>query len=367
MNNSFRHWLNTLAYPDPVRQQQAKTLQLLLLCNALGTTTILPIAFLAPIGRTGALAIIGATLLLLSTCFVALWLLRHNRFRQAVFSIVFGLTVFLGVMVVGTGINASGATLLGFSLPMTIGALLAGRRLLWATFGLSLALIIGAAILESVAPALTGFAAPKDQNIAGVVGGYLAVGLVLVVVLSRFSTTLYQAIKDGRRREADLQQLKGQLEVTVAERTATLQTALDELASRAAAQEQLISTTQAQRVVIQQLGVPIIPLGTGRLIVPLVGQLDDDRMATVLQRVLEAIVGQSARHVLLDITGVPFVDSAIASALSGVISASRLVGAQTVLVGINPEVAQTLVASGIDVTTLPAFATLEQALQARLW
>jgi rsbT co-antagonist protein RsbR len=70
--------------------------------------------------------------------------------------------------------------------------------------------------------------------------------------------------------------------------------------------------------------------------------------------------------VLLDITGVPFVDSVIAAALSGVIQASRLVGAQTVLVGINPEVAQTLVASGIDVTTLPAFATLEQALAAQL-
>jgi anti-anti-sigma factor len=118
--------------------------------------------------------------------------------------------------------------------------------------------------------------------------------------------------------------------------------------------------------VIQQLGVPIIPLGGGRLLVPLVGELDPERMDLITDRVVQAAVSGSARLLVLDITGVPFLDAATVAELGSVIHALRLVGAQAVLVGINPEVAQSLVASGMDVAALPVFATLEQALGSTL-
>jgi anti-anti-sigma factor len=332
------------------------------LCTTAATSIGLPLPFLAPIGMAAALAIIGSIALVVVACMVALWLLRHNQFYKSVFWAVMGITLFLAIMLVGTGLNSSGATLAGFSVPLAIGALLAGRRVLWITFAVSLAGVLLTLLLEYQVPQVIGFTRPNGDNRAGVVGGYLIIAGLLSIILSRFSTTLYQAIADGRARQEELEGLKQGLEDTVAERTATLQTTLDELASRAAAQERLLATTQAQRAVIQQLGVPIIPLGGGRLLVPLVGELDNERMDLITDRVVQAAVGGSARLLVLDITGVPFVDAATVAELNSVIHALRLVGARAVLVGINPEVAQSLVASGMDVASLPVFATLEQAL-----
>jgi rsbT co-antagonist protein RsbR len=359
---AFQRWLNRLDYADPVQLQQARTLQLFLLCTTAATSVGLPLPFLAPIGTLAALAIIGSIALVVVACLVALWLLRHNQFYKSVFWTVMGITLFLAIMLVGTGLNSSGATLAGFSIPLAIGALLSGPRVLWVTFAASLAGVLLTLLLEYKVPQVIGFTRPNGDNRAGVVGGYLIIAGLLSIILSRFSTTLYQAIADGRARQDELEGLRQGLEDTVAERTATLQTTLDELATRAAAQEQLLATTQAQRAVIQQLGVPIIPLGGGRLLVPLVGELDPERMDLITDRVVQAAVSGSARLLVLDITGVPFLDAATVAELSSVIHALRLVGAQAVLVGINPEVAQSLVASGMDVASLPVFATLEQAL-----
>jgi rsbT co-antagonist protein RsbR len=359
---AFRRWLNRLKYDDSVQQQQARTLQLFLLCTIVATSFGLLIPFFAPIGMAAALAIAASITLVIGMCIVALWLLRRNQFYKSVFWTVIGITVFLSIMMLGTGLNSSGATLAGFCVPLTIGALLAGRRVLWITFAVSMAGVLLTMVLEYVAPQLIGFTRPQGRNEAGIVGGYLIVVGLLCVILSRFSTTLYRAITDGRARQQELEGLKVGLENTISERTATLQEALDELASRAAAQEHLLATTQAQRAVIQQLGVPIIPLGASRLLVPLVGELDAERMNLIADRVIRAAVDSAARLLVLDITGVPFVDAATVAELSVVINALRLVGAQAALVGINPEVAQSLVASGLDVASLPVFATLEQAL-----
>lgn len=366
MYAAFRGWFNRLNYADPVQQQQARTLQLFLLCTTLATSFGLLIPFLAPIGTAAAVAIAVSIIIVIGMCVVALWLLRRDQFYKAVFWTVIGITVFLSIMMLGTGLNSSGATLAGFCVPLTIGALLAGRRVLWVTFAVSLAGVLLTLVLEYVAPQFIGFTRPQGRNEAGIVGGYLIIAGLECLILSRFSTTLYRAIRDGRARQEELERLKAGLEQTVSERTSTLQTTLDELATRARAQEQLLATTQAQRAVIQQLGVPIIPLGGGRLLVPLVGELDAERMELIRERVVQAAVSGAARQLVLDITGVPFVDAPIVVELNALIQALRLVGAQAMLVGINPEVAQTLVASGIEVSSLPAFASLEQALSGQL-
>jgi len=363
---AFRRWLNRLNYDDPVQHQQARTLQLFLVCTIVATSFGLLIPFFAPIGTAAALAIAASIVVVIVMCVVALWLLRRSQFYKSVFWTVIGITVFLSIMMLGTGLNSSGATLAGFCVPLTIGALLGGRRVLWTTFAVSVFGVLLTMVLEHVAPQMIGFTRPQGKNEAGIVGGYLIVVGLLCVILSRFSTTLYRAIVEGRARQDELESLQAGLEATVGERTATLQQALDELATRARVQEQLLATTQAQRAVIQQLGVPIIPLGGGRLLVPLVGELDTQRMDLIRDRVVQAAVGGSARLLVLDITGVPFVDAPIVAEINALVQSLRLVGAHAVLVGINPEVAQTLVASGVEVSSLPAFASLEQALGGQL-
>jgi rsbT co-antagonist protein RsbR len=104
----------------------------------------------------------------------------------------------------------------------------------------------------------------------------------------------------------------------------------------------------------------------GILLLPLVGVINEQRAARILENTLETI-GQAAAEVLImDITGVPVVDTRIASYLIQSIQAAQLLGCESVLVGISPQIAQTLVALGIDFSHITTRATLQQGLAAAL-
>jgi DNA-binding LacI/PurR family transcriptional regulator/anti-anti-sigma regulatory factor len=113
---------------------------------------------------------------------------------------------------------------------------------------------------------------------------------------------------------------------------------------------------------IRELGCPIIPLLPGVLLVPLIGALDSARAQQVIGAVLEAIANQGAQTVLLDVTGVPLVDTQVASSLVQTGQAARLLGAQVIMVGIRPEIAQSIVGLGIDLQHLKIYATLDSAI-----
>jgi rsbT co-antagonist protein RsbR len=114
-------------------------------------------------------------------------------------------------------------------------------------------------------------------------------------------------------------------------------TARDKLAQQLAIIEQ-------QRQVIQEMSVPLLPVGTRTLMMPLVGTLDDNRMRLVLEQALEGVQASRARWLILDVTGVAVIDSQVAQGLVQLVQALRLLGTRVVLVGIRPEVAQSLVA-----------------------
>ncbi|GAB4198650.1 MAG: hypothetical protein OHK0022_18250 [Roseiflexaceae bacterium] len=113
---------------------------------------------------------------------------------------------------------------------------------------------------------------------------------------------------------------------------------------------------------VRQLGCPIIPILRGVLLVPLVGAIDDQRAQQIIEQVLERIGQEQARHVLIDITGVPVVDTQVAAALVRTAQAVGLLGAQVTLVGVRPEIAQSIVGLGIDLARLTTRPTLETAL-----
>ena len=95
---------------------------------------------------------------------------------------------------------------------------------------------------------------------------------------------------------------------------------------------------------------------------PLVGELDSARLNLVQEQALKALNRSSARYLVLDITGVPIVDSQVAQGLLGVEQAARLLGAKVVLVGIRPEVAQTIVGLGLDLQGIRTSSDLQTAL-----
>jgi rsbT co-antagonist protein RsbR len=114
--------------------------------------------------------------------------------------------------------------------------------------------------------------------------------------------------------------------------------------------------------VIKDLAVPVIPISATTLVMPLVGALDTTRLRQVQEQSLQALNRTSARTLIFDITGVPVVDSQVAQGLLMTVRAARLLGAQVTLVGIRPEVAQSIVGLGLDLSDVSTFSDLQSAL-----
>jgi DNA-binding LacI/PurR family transcriptional regulator/anti-anti-sigma regulatory factor len=114
---------------------------------------------------------------------------------------------------------------------------------------------------------------------------------------------------------------------------------------------------------VRELGAPTIPLLSGVLLIPLVGAIDSDRAQQVIVAVLSGVTEHHASVVLLDLTAVPIVDTQVANTLIQAAQAAILLGAQVTLVGIRPEIAQSIVSLGIDLRQIVSQPTLEVALQ----
>lgn len=114
---------------------------------------------------------------------------------------------------------------------------------------------------------------------------------------------------------------------------------------RAALQEQVIA---AQQAALRELSTPLIPLNDTVVVMPLVGAIDTARAQQIMETLLEGIAHHQATVAILDITGVQVVDTQVANALVRAAQATRLLGAQVMLTGISPAMAQTLVHLGID-------------------
>lgn len=123
-----------------------------------------------------------------------------------------------------------------------------------------------------------------------------------------------------------------------------------------------LETIEQQRSVIQEMTVPILPLSSTAIVLPLIGALDSRRLVALEERALQAVQQGKIRHLIIDITGVPVVDSQVAQGLINVVQAARLLGAKALLVGVRPEVAQALVTLGIDLNQVTTCGTLQEGI-----
>ncbi|WP_432189284.1 STAS domain-containing protein [Streptomyces sp. Tue6028] len=117
-----------------------------------------------------------------------------------------------------------------------------------------------------------------------------------------------------------------------------------------------------QRLQLLEVATPVIKLWDGVVAVPLIGTLDSARSQVVMESLLDAVVSQQARFAILDITGVPTVDSLVAQHLMKTVAAARLMGAECIVSGIRPAIAQTIVHLGIDLGSVITRASLADAL-----
>jgi rsbT co-antagonist protein RsbR len=112
-----------------------------------------------------------------------------------------------------------------------------------------------------------------------------------------------------------------------------------------------------------ELSTPVIKLFDGVLAVPMIGTLDSARTQVVMETLLERIVETGSTLAIIDITGVPTVDTLVAQHLLKTVSAIRLMGAECIISGIRPQIAQTIVHLGIDLQGIASKASLADALQ----
>ena len=118
---------------------------------------------------------------------------------------------------------------------------------------------------------------------------------------------------------------------------------------------------QQQQQELLELTTPVVKLWDGILALPLIGTLDSARTQVVMENLLERIVDTGAAIAIIDITGVPTVDTLVAQHLLKTVAAARLMGAECIISGIRPQIAQTIVHLGIELTDILTKATLADA------
>jgi rsbT co-antagonist protein RsbR len=119
----------------------------------------------------------------------------------------------------------------------------------------------------------------------------------------------------------------------------------------------------AQEELLDRIGMPVIDIWHGILLVPLVGELSERRAARATEALLAAISRESAEFVILDVTGVPVVDGTVAHRLVQAARAAGLLGCRSLLVGVGPEMARTLVELDVDLGQLMTRGTLQSGLE----
>lgn len=127
--------------------------------------------------------------------------------------------------------------------------------------------------------------------------------------------------------------------------------------------EQIIGNQQQE---LLELSTPVVSLYDGILALPLIGTLDSERTQIVMENLLQGIVSTEASIAIIDITGVPTVDTLVAQHLLKTVAAARLMGAECIISGIRPQIAQTIVHLGVDLGGVATKATLADAFKLAL-
>ncbi|MGB9737836.1 MAG: PAS domain S-box protein [Chloroflexus sp.] len=139
----------------------------------------------------------------------------------------------------------------------------------------------------------------------------------------------------------------------------------DVTAERQAAEERQALNERiivAQQAALRELSTPIVPISKGVIAMPLIGSIDSIRAQQVIETLLDGVSTTNAQIVILDVTGVPVVDTQVANTLLRSAQAVRLLGAEVLLTGIRPEVAQTIVGLGLDLSHIRTLATLQDGI-----
>jgi len=201
--------------------------------------------------------------------------------------------------------------------------------------------------------------------------------LTLLSSQAAIAIEIARLIANSNAANEEVKRANERLELEVAHRTEELRqvnqslsetnTRLeDELATRQRVEEERATLQEkvitAQRERLAEMSTPLLPISTGIMVMPLIGAMDNERAEQVLMVALEGAQRQDARLVILDVTGLKEIDTHVAGMLVNVASALRLLGAETVLTGIAPRIAQTLISLDVDLKSFVTRGTLQSGM-----
>lgn len=355
MTTQISSWLAPISSdPDIARREYALNWVLMGLA---GTGALYGLATLVA-WIVGQAPLIGVLSVVAMMPFYALayWLGRRGQVQLAAYVPTTALLLLVLAATYWVGIGHS--TLVGLAMIIVTAGVLLGIRSAMVVALLSTAAYVALGIIQKAgnlpAPQL-----PEETLAAdGVAIGFGLVAMSLLVWFSNREAKHTSAqIRESERQiqiyARELGTIQGQLERQVEERTHDLKSFAGQLQLSLEEQQRLWET-------VQHLSIPIVPVHEGIIVMPLIGHIDGQRAERMVDDLLISIEEQKAKLAIVDVTGVPVVDSHVANTLLQVANAAGLMGTETVLVGIRPEVADTVVRLGLDLSSI----TIQRDLQA---
>jgi rsbT co-antagonist protein RsbR len=353
---SWFTWLLAINSSDENVQRRGRNLVILLLAQFGAALFFLPSLLFSP--QAGAsLPVTFASLMMYVIIFL---MARRGLVTVAAFIRVVGLLIAVLSVAVSTG----RLTVTPFFLLVSL--LMAGLTLrpwqIWVVL-----------LINALGLALTIFALPNNPMTDPLDSQVIPTAFVLMVIIALLSfvgaKTTDNALRaaERARHEAEqaaqaLQQANTSLELAIAERTSSLEQALRAGELREAQLAKTLAENEQQRIAIHEMSVPVIPINATTMVMPLIGALDTARLADVQARAAHSIERSHTRYLLLDITGVPIIDSQVAKGILAVVQSARLLGSEAILIGTRPAVAQTMVGPGVDLGGMRTFSDLQSAL-----
>lgn len=347
---TLAHWLAQLThrFEDPLDRTQAQGLWLLFIGSFIGATLItasyIPLFGLTP-----------ATLMLASGS-IALWmlsvigmnLLYRGRAQTAVTLFITGILIVVGTLAISYGYPTAYILLPALMVPIVFSGLLRSAVVSTVITIASGAIALLAAIFQPMLAPITAIVVPPGDLTSLAIGLFVAAIGITWVAFQVLGRTLHQALSQARQDRAQAEQ------------------ALYEARARADTQHQLNAELERARATLQDLVTSLettaIIVADGVMLAPIVGPVDSNRAQRLNARLLDDATMHRARLVILDITGVPLIDTTAAKALLDIAQGLRLLGCQVAVSGITPTVAMTLTRQGVDLAGMPTTRSPQDAL-----
>jgi rsbT co-antagonist protein RsbR len=254
------------------------------------------------------------------------------------------------------------SSLLYLTLPVVVAGVVLRPWQVWVVLGIGLVVVAYKAWIRAPTPL------PQYEAwVLLINSGLVMVTLGIVSFLSaQIAARAFIEASSAKRLAEDsairLELLNRDLERQVQVRTTELRMAFEHATAQANEKQALLDQLAEQQELIREMSVPVLPVSEQTLVMPLIGALDSRRLVEIQAQALSALERSRAHTLLIDLTGVPIVDTQVAQGLMQTVQAARLLGTTVVLIGIRPEVAQSIVGLGIDLSEVHTASDLASAL-----